>query len=197
MTKEKLMELGMDEATADKALAEIAKSENRLKTLEEENKNLKAQVEERDKQIKSLGDTAGDNAALKDKIAALEKSNKETAEKYAAEMKQMQINHAVDAALTKAKAKNLKAARALLSLDEFDLDDKGNVKGLDKAVAKLLEGDDSKFLFDVAEAPEGKPNVPNVAGMAPTDQTTTTTGSQSLGAQYAAAYNAQFSTPSA
>ena len=66
------------------------------------------------------------------------------------------VDAAVDAALTAAKAKNLKAARALLDLDKAELTDDGTVKGLDAQIQKLVTGDDTKFMFDASGKPKLK-----------------------------------------
>lgn len=64
----------------------------------------------------------------------------------------MKIDFAVEKALTGAKAKNIKAVKALLELGEAKLDKDGNVKGLDEQIEKLRSGDDTKFLFEALMA---------------------------------------------
>ena len=82
----------------------------------------------------------------------------------AAEIKQLKINSAVDAALTAAKAKNNKAVRALLDLDKAELADDGTVKGLGDQIKKLVGAEDSKFLFDTQKK-QFKGAVPGESGV--------------------------------
>ena len=59
-------------------------------------------------------------------------------------------------ALTESGAKNIKAARALLNLDDAALSDDGLVKGLSEQIDKLKADDGSKFLFSEPEQPQTK-----------------------------------------
>ena len=74
----------------------------------------------------------------------------------AGEYTQLKLDNAVDSALTAAKARNLKAARALLDLGNAELAEDGTVKGLAEQIRKLAEAEDSKFMF---EASDGKPKL--------------------------------------
>lgn len=91
-----------------------------------------------------------DGEGLKAEIAKLQEANKTAKEEYDAKLKQMQIDNAVEKALLTAKAKNIKAVRALLDLDKAELDGEA-VKGLDDQIKKLVESEDSKFLFSSDE----------------------------------------------
>ena len=68
-----------------------------------ERDNLKDQLKDRDTQIENLKKTAGDNAELTKQIEQLQAENKAA-----------KVDAAVQLALTVAKAKNVKAVRALL-----------------------------------------------------------------------------------
>ena len=74
------------------------------------------------------------------------------------ELNQLKIDFAVEKALTGAKAKNIKAVKALLELGEAKLDKDGNVKGLDEQIEKLRSGDDTKFLFEAQKQQKQQPN---------------------------------------
>ncbi|WP_187105842.1 phage scaffolding protein, partial [Fusobacterium necrophorum] len=67
-----------------------------------------------DKQLKELEKAAGDNKELKDQIEKLQKDNKDAADKYAKDLHDLQVNNAVDLAISGAKGKNGKAIKALL-----------------------------------------------------------------------------------
>ena len=200
MTKEELVKLGLSEELATKAAAASAEefkgyvTKDRFNEVNETNKSLKTQVTDRDKQLETLKKETGDAEALKAKITELQETNKTAKEAHEKQIKQLQLDHAVESVLTGAKAKNVKAVRALLDLDDVEIDDDGKVKGLDKQVKKLSEGDDTKFLFDVSADPQqpnndGKPKT-NLFGMTPVSPDKGGAGAeQSIGASFAARYN--------
>ena len=132
--------------------------ENAKKTAEAETQNvqkevdsLKGQVKERDKQLETLKATAGDNEALTKQIADLQAENATAKEAHETEMKQLKVDFAVEKALAGANAKNIKAVKALLDLEDAKLDKEGNVKGLQEQIDKLTAAEDTKFLFEVPE----------------------------------------------
>lgn len=108
-----------------------------------ERDNLKDQLKDRDTQIENLKKTAGDNAELTKQIEQLQAENKAA-----------KVDAAVQLALTVAKAKNVKAVRALLEgLDKAEFADDGSIKGLSDQIKKLQTAEDSKFLFDEPAKP--------------------------------------------
>ncbi|MCM1326955.1 MAG: phage scaffolding protein [Bacteroidales bacterium] len=159
MTKKQLEDLGVSKEQAESILkineddvknAKVeAVSENQ--SLRTEVSGLKTQVVERDKQLESLKLSSGDNEAMKKQIEDLQKENTTAKEKYESEMNQLKVDFAVEKALTGAKAKNVKAVRALLDLADAKLDKEGNVKGLQEQIEKLVSADDTKFLFDTTQ----------------------------------------------
>ena len=119
-----------------------------IKNLQTEVEGLKTQVSDRDKQLETLKTSAGDNAELKKQIEDLQTENATAKANHESELNQLKINFAVEKALTGAKAKNIKAVKALLELEDAKLDKDGNVKGLAEQIEKLTTGDDTKFLFE-------------------------------------------------
>lgn len=149
MTKEELKALGLTDEQADKVIegykAYVPKS--RFDEVNEAKKKAESTVAERDKQLKELKESTGDVDAMKAKITKLQEDNKAAATKYAADLKALQVNNAVERALSAAGAKNNKAVKALLTdLEKAELDGE-EVKGLADQIKKLKEGDDTKFLF--------------------------------------------------
>lgn len=202
MTKEDIIALGVKEEQATKIVeaykAElqnyVAKSEYDL--LSTQNKNLDYQVKEHAKQLDLLKKTAGDSEALKKQIADLQTANKKAKDEYADNIKSIRINHAIEKALAEAKAKNLTAVKALLDVDSLEYDDeKDKVLGLQKQLNKLVEGEETKFLFDTPAAPnDGKPD----SGIKGSEGKESNSGNNSngnegmsIGAQMAALYNAE------
>lgn len=157
MTRQELEDLGLDKEQADKVLSiNKADVEDAGKEVQTENANLKKQVKERDKQLENLKASAGDNEELKKQIKQLQEDNKTQAASHEKELTQLKIDTAVDKALTESGAKNNKAVRALLNLDDAALLDDGLVKGLSEQIDKLKADDGSKFLFSESEQPQTK-----------------------------------------
>ncbi len=162
MKKDELIKLGLDDATAEKVAAASTEElkgyipKARFDEVNTAKNHAEEQVRERDKQIDGLKAASGDAETLKKQIETLQTANKQKDSEHAAEIKKLKIDNAVDNALTAAKAKNLKAARALLDLDKADLADNGTVKGLAEQIEKLKAGDDTKFMFDTSGKPKMK-----------------------------------------
>ena len=156
MTRKQLEDLGLTKEQADSVMKingddiENAKgtAATEIKNLQTEVEGLKTQVSDRDKQLETLKTSAGDNAELKKQIEDLQTENATAKANHESELNQLKINFAVEKALTGAKAKNIKAVKALLELEDAKLDKDGNVKGLAEQIEKLTTGDDTKFLFE-------------------------------------------------
>ena len=159
MTRKQLEDLGLTKEQADSIIKingddiENAKSASaaEIKNLQTEVDGLKTQVGDRDKQLETLKASAGDNADLKKQIEDLQTENATAKANHESELNQLKIDFAVEKALTGAKAKNIKAVKALLELEDAKLDKDGNVKGLAEQIEKLTSGDDTKFLFEAQE----------------------------------------------
>lgn len=161
MKKEELVKLGLDEATAEKVAAASAEElkgfipKARFDEVNEAKKTAEATVKERDQQIEGLK-SAGNVDDLKQQIQTLQADNKAKDEAHAAELKKVRIDAAVESALTEAKAKNHKAVRALLDLENAELGDDGKIKGLHEQLTALTAAEDSKFMFDTVTKPKMK-----------------------------------------
>lgn len=152
MKKEILIAMGLTEEQADKVLEGFKGyvPKIRFDEVNETKKTAEAQLAERDKQLEALKKQSGDAEALKAEIEKLQGENKAAATKYAADLKAMQINNAVEREFVAAGAKNIKAVKALLNdLDKAELDG-DTVKGLADQIKKLQEDEGSKFLFGEA-----------------------------------------------
>ena len=154
MKKEELMKLeGMTEELATK-IAELSAEElkgmipkTRLDEVIKERDDAKNSKDEVLKQLGALQKDAGDVQALKDQIQKLQDDAKESEKTHTAELQSLKINNAVDTALLGAKALNTKAVKALLNLENAELDEDGSVKGLADQIKALQTAEDSKFLF--------------------------------------------------
>lgn len=166
MTRKQLEDLGLTKEQADSIIKingddiENAKSASaaEIKNLQTEVDGLKTQVGDRDKQLETLKASAGDNADLKKQIEDLQTENATAKANHESELNQLKIDFAVEKALTGAKAKNIKAVKALLELNDAKLDKDGNVKGLAEQIEKLTSGDDTKFLFEAQKQTKQQQN---------------------------------------
>ena len=166
MTRKQLEDLGLTKEQAYSVMKingddiENAKgtASTEIKNLQTEVEGLKTQVGDRDKQLETLKASAGDNADLKKQIEDLQTENATAKATHESELNQLKIDFAVEKALTGAKAKNIKAVKALLELGEAKLDKDGNVKGLDEQIEKLRSGDDTKFLFEAQKQQKQQQN---------------------------------------
>ena len=152
MNKEKLIEMGLTEEQASNVMKELDGNyvpKTRFNEINTELKQAKDQVKERDGQLETLKKSVGDSEELKKQIETLQNDNKAKDDAHAAEIKQIKIDAAVDKALADAKAKNIKAVKALLDLSKAELDENGNIKGLDEQLKNLTGAEDTKFLFDI------------------------------------------------
>lgn len=158
MNKNDLVAIGLTEEQVEKVLKgfEGHVPRERFNEVNEAKKRAEELVNEREKQIESLKKATGDTETLKAQIEKLQGENKLAKEQYEADIKALKINGAIDAALTASGAKNLKAAKALLNMDEITLDG-DTVKGIDSQIKALLKDESSNFLFKQQEttAPAG------------------------------------------
>ena len=120
-------------------------------------KEFEKQIAERDKQLEELKKV--DSAGLQAEITKLQSENKTAKDTYEKQLNDMKFGHALDSALTGAKAKNSKAVKALLESDKLKLNEDGSIIGLDEQIKKLKA--DADYLF------ESEDGVPQIIGGTP------------------------------
>ena len=154
MKKDELIKLGLTDELAAKvesASAEELKGfipKSRFDEVNNDLKTAKETITERDKQIEGLKKSSGDSEALKKQIEQIQSDNKKKDEEHAAEIKRLKIDAAIDTALTEARAKNLKAAKALLDMEKITLNDKGEITGRSEQIKSVTGSKDTSFIFD-------------------------------------------------
>ncbi|RGY66684.1 hypothetical protein DXA30_02720 [Fusobacterium ulcerans] len=164
MKKEELIKLGLDEETAKKV--EAASTEELKgyveKTKYSELETVKNQLEESNKtvnkQLEDLKKNTGDAEALKAEIQKMQDENKSKETEYANNIKKLKVDNAVELALIEAKAKNIKAVKALLNLENLEIGEDGKVKGLEDQIKNLTKDEGTAFLFEAeskTETPKG------------------------------------------
>lgn len=148
MNKEDLIAMGLTEEQAKKVMDSLDGNfvtKTRFNEVNEENKTLKKSVSDRDKQLEDLKKSSGDNAALQQQISDLQKQNADQQKAHDAEMAQLKLDNAIDAALTAAGAKNIKAVRAMIDTSKMKLGEDGTVEGLSDAIKAVQKSDSYMF----------------------------------------------------
>ena len=162
--KEILKKAGIEEEKLDSVIGDINKElpkyfipKDKYNEVAEAKKKLEADIQEMDNQLEQLKNAAGNSEELKAQIEQLQAENQKAAEEWQAKMAQMQLDYAIDKALTAAKAKNAKAVKALLDMEKVKLDGE-QLLGLDDQLKAIKESDpylfgDSKKIGDGTNPP--------------------------------------------
>lgn len=148
MNKEDLIAMGLTEEQAKKVMDSLDGNyvtKTRFNEVNEENKTLKKSVSDRDKQLEDLKKSSGDNEELKKQIETLQQENANQKKAHDAEMTQLRLDNAIDAALTAAGAKNIKAVRALIDTSKVKVGEDGKLTGFDDPLSAVQKSD--SYLF--------------------------------------------------
>lgn len=157
MKREFLKELRLTDEQIDKVMAENGKDiesakkdyetlETKLSTKEREIKTLQGQLKTANKQIEDFEDVDIDD--IKQKIEDYKKDYKKLKDEKEKEIEELQFNHILEGTLKGAKAKNIKAVKALLDLEGLKLNE-GKIIGLDEQLESIKEEND--YLFKTEE----------------------------------------------
>lgn len=143
------------EAELNKALATDWIPKTKFNELNEEKKLTDKALEGANATLKDLQVKAGLSEEYKAQIDKLNAESVKAQEAFNAQIKKMKMDTAIETALNGAKAKNLKATRALLDESKLLLADDGSVTGLNEQIEALKK--DNDFLFGENEQPGSKP----------------------------------------
>lgn len=111
----------------------------------QEAKTYKGQVEERDKQIKDLNEEYKDVDGLKDKLSALEATNKTQKETYEKQLNEIAFKNALEKGLSSFNVKDKKLIMALIDNDKLKVDG-DTVIGLKEQIEPLQKS--HEYLFE-------------------------------------------------
>lgn len=135
-----------------KIIGEIKKELNtvnaKIEFLNQQKEKLSNQLKDRDNQLNDLKNSTEDVAGLKKTIEDLQNTNKTSDEAHKNEINDLKKSFAIENALRDAKARNVISVKALLKLDDIELNEDGSLKGLSEQIETLKGAEDSKFLFD-------------------------------------------------
>lgn len=165
MNKEELIAMGLTEEQAKKVMASLDGNfvtKARFNEVNEENKTLKQSVADRDKQLETLKKSSGDNEELKKQIETLQQQNADQKKAHDAEMAQLRLDNAVEAALTAAGAKNPKAVKACMDMTKVKLGEDGKLTGWDEQLSAVQKSDG--YLFEGKQQQKFKGFQPGASG---------------------------------
>lgn len=142
----------------------------RFTQVNEQAKEYKKQVGERDTQISTLKEEYKDVDGLKDKVTKLEEDNKKQKEDYESKLLEINFSNALDKALGEYKVKNFKLVKALLDKEKMKIDG-DSIIGLKEQMEVIQK--DNDFLFEKV--------VPGAPDFIPGGNTDTNPENKSLG----------------
>lgn len=114
-------------------------------------RELKSQVSERDEQLKDLGTKAKGNEELEKQIQELQTANQTKVEEYETKLKQQEYDFAYKTALGGAGAKDEKVLDALIDREKIVFKD-GGFSGLNEQIENLKKTHD--YVFNQATEPK-------------------------------------------
>lgn len=165
MKREFLRGLGVEEDAIQKIIDEhhdglqsYKEKADKVDSLKEQLNTANEEIANRDKQIKDLQAKAGDNEELNNQLQEYKDANAN----YEQKIKDVQLNKAIEVALAKENAIKPEQVIKLIDTDKLEVDDNGNVKGLDDYMGNFKE--ENSHLF---EQPKPTGNSP-VDGSNPT-----------------------------
>ena len=168
MKREFLTDLKLDKEVTDKIMVEYGKSlndtkakltesETKLTETQAKIKGLEESLTKRDADIESLKKSSEADTDLKTKLAEMQTKYESEKSELEKTLMQTKKDSAIDLALTTAKARNNKAVRALLDVDNLELDG-STLKGLDKQLETLQT--DNPYLFETKDVkPPATPKI--------------------------------------
>lgn len=158
--KELLKKAGVEETKVDQIVGDINKAlpehfvpKARYNEVAEAKKKLESDIAQRDKQLEELSKAAGASEELKKQIEQLQAENKAAAEKYAAEIKDLQIKSAIKSAIA-GKVHDEDLVAGLIDREKLVLDG-DKVVGLDDQIKALQES--KAFLFKTDDQQQQQP----------------------------------------
>ena len=148
MTKDELKALGLTDEQVEAVVNDYGQnyvSKAQFNTKNEELKQVKGELTKVNTEIDGLKKANEGNAELTKQIEEMKAQADEREKAYKAELHKMQVDSIVERSLLTAKAKNSKAVRALLNLDDVKIKD-DEIVGLSDQLNALATSD--PYLFE-------------------------------------------------
>ena len=168
MKREFLKDLGLSDEIMDKIMTQYGLDIEKYKTEKKENEVkitfLNDKIKEQEEVINSMQKDNESYTKLKQDYDLLQEEKTKNDNEYKQQIREIKLKSGVEKALNNAGAINQKVVIPLLKefLDKAEIDEKGNVNGLEEQIKQIKESEDTKFLFkDIENTIQGK--TPGVA----------------------------------
>jgi len=155
MNKQELLDLGVEEDVAQKIIVlhgkNIERHKKALAEAEEKVTDLESELKEAGSKLEAQADTSEKLADLEDQVASLTAERDKAREQAG----KLHTDYKVDMALHTAKARNLKAVKALLDLDSIQYSEEDDtLTGLEDQLETLQTEHDYLFSPDTGASEE-------------------------------------------
>ena len=153
MKREFLKDLGLSDEIMDKIMTQYGLDIEKYKTEKRENEAkitfLNDKIEEQEKTINTMQIENDAYAKLKQDYDLLQEEKTKNDNEYKQQIREIKLKSGLEKALNSAGAINQKVVIPLLKefLDKAEIDEKGNVNGLEEQIKQIKESEDTKFLF--------------------------------------------------
>ncbi len=158
MNREFLRSLELEDGVVESIMAKhgatIKELNDQVETQKTKAETLENQINERDKDLKTLREQLKDHEGANTELEALQSKYDEETQKLQSQLEHNNKMNEIRLAINKSGARNEKAILALLDLEEVKVNDDG-VQGLKEQLETLKESDN--YLFEVVD--KKKPNI--------------------------------------
>lgn len=156
MKREFLRGLGVEEDAIQKIIDEhheglqsYKEKAEKVESIKEQLDTANEEIKNRDNQIEELKNNVGDNDELKQELEKYKEQNAN----YDQKLKDVQLNKAIEVSLAKEKAIKPEQVIKLIDKDNLEVDDNGDVKGLDDYMSEFKK--ENEHLFEQSK-PSGR-----------------------------------------
>ena len=153
MKREFLKDLGLSDEIMDKIMTQYGLDIEKYKTEKRENEAkitfLNDKIKEQEKTINTMQIENDAYAKLKQDYDLLQEEKTKNDNEYKQQIREIKLKSGVEKALNNAGAINQKVVMPLLKefLDTAEIDEKGNINGLEEQIKQIKDNTDTSFLF--------------------------------------------------
>lgn len=157
MRRDFLKDLGLSDEIMDKIMTQHGLDIEKYKTEKKENEVkitfLNDKIKEQEEVINSMQKDNESYTKLKQDYDLLQEEKTKNDNEYKQQIREIKLKSGVEKALNSAGAINQKVVIPLLKefLDKAEIDEKGNVNGLEEQIKQIKDNADTSFLFKELE----------------------------------------------
>ena len=153
MRRDFLKDLGLSDEIMDKIMTQYGLDIEKYKTEKKENEVkitfLNDKIKEQEEVINSMQKDNESYTKLKQDYDLLQEEKTKNDNEYKQQIREIKLKSGVEKALNNAGAINQKVVMPLLKefLDTAEIDEKGNINGLEEQIKQIKDNTDTSFLF--------------------------------------------------